>query len=81
MAHFFDQTLLKARLFTLQEEGQRTKRIPRSYSRKALGDRDEPFFRPIMAVELLVEGEEALQAVALGNEVRLEMASHFGDEG
>ena len=45
-----------------------------------LGHGDEPLVRPVMLVELLVEGEEALQVAPLGIESRLGLPGDLGDQ-
>jgi hypothetical protein len=47
---------------------------------EGLGHRDEPFVRPVVAVEVMIEGEEALQVAALGVQGGLRLASDFDRE-
>jgi hypothetical protein len=47
---------------------------------EGLGHRDEPFFRPVMAVEVLIEGEEALQVAPLGRQGLLGLPGDFGHQ-
>jgi hypothetical protein len=47
------------------DEGGLGEVLPPQVFEKGLGHRDESFVRPVIAVELVVEGEEALQVAAL----------------
>jgi hypothetical protein len=54
--------------------------LPPEVFQEGLGHRDEPFVRPVVPVDLVVEGEEAVPIATLGVEGSLGLAGHFGDE-
>jgi hypothetical protein len=45
---------------------------------EGLRHRDEPFVRPVVAVKLVIEGEEAVEVAALGVQGGLGLAGDFG---
>jgi hypothetical protein len=48
--------------------------------RKVPGHRHKPLLRPAIAVEVMIEGQEAVQVAALGIQGALRLAGGFGDE-
>ena len=47
---------------------------------KRLGHGDEPFLRPVVAVEVLIEGKKALQVAPLGIKGGLRLPGDLGNE-
>jgi hypothetical protein len=62
------------------DEGGLGEALPPEVFQEGLGHRDEPFLRPLVAVELVIEGEEAVEVTVLGIEGGLRLARHFGRE-
>src|SRR2546421_10925916 len=54
--------------------------LPPEVFEKGLRHRDEPFLRPVVAAEMVVEGEEAREVAVLGVEGSLGLAGDFGLE-
>jgi hypothetical protein len=54
--------------------------VPSKVFEEGLDYRDEPFLRHVVAAELVVEGEEAVEVAALGVKGGLGLARHVGRE-
>ena len=54
--------------------------LPPEVLQEGFGHRDKPFLQPVVAVEVVVEGEEAVEVAVLGVESGLRLARHFGRE-
>src|SRR5262249_26888284 len=57
--------------------GKKAGELPVQRFQESFGDRDKPLLRPVMFVEALVEGEEALQVAPFGIEGGLRMPCRF----
>jgi hypothetical protein len=52
--------------------------LPPQVFQESFGHRDEPFLRPVVATELVVEHQGAVEAAALGVQGGLRLAGSFG---